>query len=304
MKFKHHPLRNEINVRSLVTCFYFEFSKTFSNKGEKHNFWEIVYVDKGEAKARTKTGVHLLKQGDLVFHEPNEFHNLSSSGDTAPNIFIITFVCTSDPMIFFAKNKKFRLGEFERTIFTQLMREGLHLIDLKTKPSSLSKSERESHFACEQLVSNYLETLLIHLLRHHHRNEERPILSSTRKNQANLLTDQIIAFLETNLAGKWTLQQVCEKFGIGRTQINIIFKERTGCGVIEYMNQLRVEKAKEYIRIEVYNLTEISDLLGYSSIHYFSRHFKKTTGMTPSEYARSINLRGWEVSVLKKTGLD
>ncbi|MEG2232251.1 MAG: AraC family transcriptional regulator, partial [Lachnospiraceae bacterium] len=38
------------------------------------------------------------------------------------------------------------------------------------------------------------------------------------------------------------------------------------------------------------NFTQISDFLGYNSIHYFSRQFKKTTGMTPSEYASSIKL--------------
>ena len=38
------------------------------------------------------------------------------------------------------------------------------------------------------------------------------------------------------------------------------------------------------------NFTEIAAALGYQSLHYFSRHFKKVTGMTPSEYARSVKL--------------
>ena len=42
------------------------------------------------------------------------------------------------------------------------------------------------------------------------------------------------------------------------------------------------------IREKQYNFTEIAQRLGYSSVHYFSRHFKQVAGMTPSEYAASV----------------
>ena len=48
------------------------------------------------------------------------------------------------------------------------------------------------------------------------------------------------------------------------------------------------ELAKELIREKNMNFTQIADYLGYTSIHYFSRQFKKIAGMTPSEYASSI----------------
>lgn len=51
---------------------------------------------------------------------------------------------------------------------------------------------------------------------------------------------------------------------------------------------MKIEFAKQLIREDQMNFTQISDFLGYSSIHYFSRQFKKITGMTPSEYSSSI----------------
>jgi len=51
---------------------------------------------------------------------------------------------------------------------------------------------------------------------------------------------------------------------------------------------MKIEAAKELIRTGQMNFTQISEKLGYTSIHYFSRQFKKVTGMTPSEYASSI----------------
>lgn len=51
---------------------------------------------------------------------------------------------------------------------------------------------------------------------------------------------------------------------------------------------MKIDFAKQLIRENDMNFTQISDFLGYSSIHYFSRQFKKLSGMTPTEYATSI----------------
>ena len=60
------------------------------------------------------------------------------------------------------------------------------------------------------------------------------------------------------------------------------------CGVIEFFSRMKIDFAKQLIRENDMNFTQISDFLGYSSIHYFSRQFKKLSGMTPTEYATSI----------------
>lgn len=57
---------------------------------------------------------------------------------------------------------------------------------------------------------------------------------------------------------------------------------------MEYFGRRKIEAAKEMIRREDGNFTEIATRLGYQSIYYFSRHFKKVTGMTPSEYASGV----------------
>ncbi|MDF2661286.1 MAG: AraC family transcriptional regulator [Paenibacillus sp.] len=54
------------------------------------------------------------------------------------------------------------------------------------------------------------------------------------------------------------------------------------------MSKLRIERAKQHIREDTCNVTEIAERLGYTSIHYFSRQFKKATGMAPSEYLKTM----------------
>lgn len=116
-------------------------------------------------------------------------------------------------------------------------------------------------------------------------------MSTTAENQSAHLGKRIIAYLEQNLSAKITLDGLSAQFNMGRTQLNILFKRTVGTGIIAYLNRLKIERAKAYIREDIYNLTEISNLLGYSSVHYFSRHFKQSVGMTPSEYARTIKAR-------------
>lgn len=60
---------------------------------------------------------------------------------------------------------------------------------------------------------------------------------------------------------------------------------------MEYFRKLKIDKAKTMIREEEYNITQIANILGYNSIHYFSKQFKGITDMSPTEYARSVKAR-------------
>ena len=57
---------------------------------------------------------------------------------------------------------------------------------------------------------------------------------------------------------------------------------------MEYYSELKTKEAKKLIREKNYSINQISELLGYSSIHIFSRAFKKATGMAPTEYGKTI----------------
>jgi AraC-like DNA-binding protein len=78
---------------------------------------------------------------------------------------------------------------------------------------------------------------------------------------------------------------------MGKTHLKTMFKNAAGMGVMEYFNRLKMEEAKRMIREGKHNFTEISQLLGFSSIYYFSRFFKKHSNMTPTEYGFSIKAR-------------
>ena len=99
---------------------------------------------------------------------------------------------------------------------------------------------------------------------------------------------KIIDYLNRHITSHVTIDLICKDNLIGRSQLQKLFKEQCNRGIIEYFSILKIEVAKELIRTNHMNFTQISAHLGYTSIHYFSRQFKKIVGMTPSEYASSV----------------
>ena len=93
--------------------------------------------------------------------------------------------------------------------------------------------------------------------------------------------------LETGL----TFPEVCRYSAQSATNLKTLFKSVTGMGVMEYYRKMKIDAAKTMLREGRGNVTQIADQLGYASVHYFSRHFKQATGMTPSEYTQSIQAK-------------
>ncbi|MFC3768981.1 helix-turn-helix domain-containing protein [Paenibacillus sp. GCM10012303] len=294
MEFPRYRIRQEIVIHKLVTCYYFELAKNYSFDGEKHDFWELFYVDKGELWIDTDFGHYDLKQGDLIFFEPNRFHATRSNGKIAPNVFIVSFECRSPKMNFFKHNPLFRLADREKAMLGLLMNEGDRTFgpDPSNRPTKRLVRKPNAPFAGEQMFVMFLEMLLIQLIRGGTEPESRSELPpSILENQETGLVDEIIRYLENHLGQDISLEHICDEFAIGKTRLSILFKKQTGSSLIEYANRLKIEKAKAYIREDNFNFTEIAELLGYTSMHYFSKQFKQMTGSSPSEYAKILQGR-------------
>jgi len=293
MDYVKTSLKEELVIKKIVTVHYFEYAKDYIFEGEKHDFWEFLYVDKGEVEVMEDVLGYKLKQGDIIFHKPNEFHNVWANGIVAPNLVVISFECKSEAMKYF-ENKILKITDFERNLLVEIIREAKNAYSSPLDTPSLKKLEKKKDplFGCEQLIKIYLELMLINMIRKGRALENQKKLSMPVKERSdNDMTKKIIGFLEENVKGRLTFEDVCRFSALSRTNLRVLFKEKTGIGVMEFYRNLKIEEAKKMIREGYHNFTEISDILGYTSIHYFSRAFKKATGMTPSEYAISVKMK-------------
>ena len=98
----YQPLtpRRPLQVREIYTVHYFEYTSACSFPGESHDFWELLYVDRGELQVTAGERTCRLGRGRLIFHAPGEFHALSAVG-VAPDLVVVSFRCDSPDMAHF-----------------------------------------------------------------------------------------------------------------------------------------------------------------------------------------------------------
>ena len=254
--------------------------------GESHDFWELVYADKGDVTVFADDKSFVLEQGNVIFHKPNEWHNVRANGVDAANITIITFASPSKAMRFF-ENKILSVGQKQKELLSKIVSEYTNAFKTPLNDPYTTHLERRSDaaVASEQLIKLFLCEFLILFLRNDPSGRQRTV-RSIHSSDATL--NLLINYMEQNITKTVTLKELMEYSGTNRTAIENIFRENLGKGAVEYFLILKIELAKKYLREDNYNITQISEILGYSSIHYFSRQFKKITGMTPTEYLLSI----------------
>lgn len=97
-------------------------------------------------------------------------------------------------------------------------------------------------------------------------------------------------FIHSHYPDDLTLTQMAEYTNLSISHFSSLFKRYTGESLIAYINQVRVEKAKELLRNSNDKIYLIAEEVGFSSQPYFIRVFKNVTGMSPNEYRKSLGL--------------
>lgn len=274
-----------INIDQLYTVHYFEYSKNYIYKGEKHDFWEFVYVDKGEIIITADDDEFPIGAGKIFFHSPGQWHTLRSNGEIAPNIMVVSFSCKSEKMSFF-ENRLMNVGQNQKNLLAKIISEfsNSFLTPVDAHETKILEKREGGPVGSQQLLGLYLTELLINFIR----NDDEVSRSIHIGNHINSNIEYILQFMRSNINRNVTLDEISGHSGMSRSAVSSLFSSSFGCGPIVYFNRMKIELAKKYIRENNYNLTQIAEMLGYSTIHYFSRQFKKITGMSPSQYSNSI----------------
>lgn len=285
MNFTSHILKDDLNINKLYTVHYFEYSKDYKFSGEAHNFWKFVYVDKGEVICTSEDKEYTLTQGNVIFHKPNEWHNIHSN-DKASNVAIISFECKSKAMEFF-KNKILKAGQEQKHLIAKIISEYTNAFSTPLNDIYTNKlvAKQNPPIGAEQLIKNYICEFLIIFLR-----ESAPALQYTTlsTNYRNATLNILINYMLDNISRTITIDDLVKYSGTNRMTVNRVFNNTLNTTPIKYFTTLKIDLAKKYLRESNYNISQVAEALGYSSVHYFSLQFKKFTKMSPSEYCASI----------------
>ncbi len=282
-----HPFRTELAVTRVANMQYFEMPEGYRSQPDCHGFLELVYVDSGEITVESPLFSGRLGKNELLLHPAGVPHMLRCD-TAAPNIIIIGLECTS-PRLYPFGSIPTPLSDDLQRMLVEIVKEGRNVfLPPYDIPNRTDMQKREDFpFGADQLIRNLLEAFLIKLIRE----KDAPQLGENEEAAKGLRTGEILRYLENNYREKITLQELCFLFGTNKTTLEKDFRRLAGDTVMGYLSRLRIRRAKALLREGQKTVTEIAEELNFSSVHYFTRFFRRHANMTPSEYAGSIRAR-------------
>lgn len=119
----------------------------------------------------------------------------------------------------------------------------------------------------------------------HHINDQKNMQN------ADMIAGGVVSFIDTHYSDPdLSLTMLADEFGISQPYLSLLFKKEHGINISAYIENIRIEKAKDFLKTTELNVGKIGEMSGYSSTNSFCRAFKRVIGMSPSEY-RQVELK-------------
>lgn len=268
--FIYSAISPSLSINEIYTKFYQEKGSKYNFIGESHPYWELTYVDRGILSTSIDDENFKLKQGDLIFYAPHQFHQQSTPENTSSSYLTLNFTMDFNHEELLA-NKIFTLQRDSHTIITKLIHE-------------LSSDNIYS----SDLSLCYLKELIIQTLRSEGSYFQSKPATYMQQSYENKLLDEILQYIKLNIDEKLTVDSLSRQFCMSNSTLHSLFKKNLDITVKNHINELKLDKSKELIKNSTYTVSEISEMLGFSSIHYFSKKFKSSFGISPTQYSKSI----------------
>ncbi len=267
MDFILKPIEKIITVNSFNDAIDAVREPGFVFSGEMHDFWEVVFVESGFVTASAEEQIFNLRQGELLFHKPNEFHRIHTNGEKAAHLLILSFCASGVLMNDFAK-KCYMLNEEERQNYLEtfaLVKKACESYDgAKIDPYLSSKA------------SAALEFFLLGL-KDKNTSEQKPHSPNEKRYK------EIITVMQKHSSEWLNVNDIAALCHMSPSNMKRIFSLYCDIGISKYFLNLKLRKACKML-LDGMSIVEVSTSLNFCSVNYFHTVFKREIGVTPSNY--------------------
>ena len=261
------------NPKTGVEVGYKERDPGYTNAGDRHQFWELLCVDKGLVRILLDGTEFTVCQGEFVLIAPNQWHAVPPSATVAP--FYIT--------VHFETNFE-QLGDLMNTVL-RVDEKGRQLL------VNLLKEKGGARIGACELARCHLAEFLIRAVRARRAGMPAEALPTYFQAHAeNEIVEKAVADMRRHFGSPLSLHDISRAAGVSHSHLEHIFKKKTGMPVMAYLQDLRIQNAKKLLLESTLNVSQIAEQSGYSSVHLFSRRFKKFVSVPPSQYAKMVRL--------------
>lgn len=232
--------------------------------------YHILYIFQGVCHTEIMGEKAVVSEGNMILFKPYEKHKYEFHKKDLPISCYIHFT-----------------GVECEKLLNSIGFENERIINIgksKTILSIFEKMEMEfnlkQQFSKDLCASYLIELLSLAGRRNSYSNNEVFLKNKTRIND-------ICQFMYDNYSTNLSIEICAKKCNLSVSRFAHIFKETTGKAPLEYLTDIRISKAKELLANFNYSVLEVAEMVGFSSQHYFSRIFKKHTGISPKKYSQT-----------------
>lgn len=267
---EYERLVPSVEIPEIYAYYYQVRNANYEFSGETHNYWELTFIDNGALHTSIDDEEYELNNFDLILYAPGQFHTQTTGEHQSCSYLTILFEMNlSDPSLI-----SNRIFNSHRDIHNALN-------------SFMKVSGNELYFDNDLMIC-YLKELIIKLLQYDFLLSTPVAATPMQQRFENEMLNEIIIYINENVYQSLTIEEICHKFSISRSSLQTLFKNNLSVAPKQYISDLKLSKSKLLIKESVYTISEISGMLGFTSIHYFSRKFKQQYGLTPTDYAKTI----------------
>lgn len=250
------------------------FSANYLYQEHHHNDYEINYVESGRCIMNLGDQRVVLREGNCIVVPPMLPHNFLVDGKNGCTILQLVIPNRAE----WINPKERELFLFSKTDYSKL--DGCYEISESMK-SLIRYARQIREYGYAQLYCLERQKLYLELSMEIRRTDENS------RQYENRIFHQVFTELNENYEQDFDLQELAAKYRISARYLRKLFEQQLGCSAIEYLTALRMEKAKRLLMKSDLSISRIALEVGYNSVQYFSKLFKKKTGISPGTFRKN-----------------
>lgn len=236
-----------------------------------HENIELLFFTSGQGQVRINAREYNVTVGDIIVINSNHLHEFKTQNSMTYHVLIIDRA--------FCQSNYIDIGKlhFSTHFRSEEISDCFHL---------LSEEFKLPHDAPwrTQTIRTLVMRILTEICKYHSEKYDK-----SREEDVTLISavKRAIGFINSEYASPLSLVEICNEIGLSKYYFAREFHRISGYTIVNYINLIRCENAKLLLSVGDLSILEISERCGYSDQSYFTRIFKRYTGISPTQYRKN-----------------
>ncbi len=256
-----------------------DYKNGWGFKKHSHPFYQIMLIISGSAEFIISENSFLAHPGDCLFFKPKEEHEMTAIRKEKIVMIDLKFNSTKSQIVKMLSTapSTFIASEIILSLLEQMLKESKEIL-----------------YGYKNIIDYYLNVIIIFLSRLSNTNElsndmQIPIIDKDL-NKINL---KIVQYIQEHYKYKFTLEDMAKELNYSKNYLCQIFKKQTSMTIYDFLRKIRLQKSCNLLIYSDYNISYISEKVGFSTINHFNRLFKLAYNTTPRRYRETMTNDFW-----------